>query len=304
RHLEEAVSIEKGLQNPSGGMEEVLVHWGDAQATMMQIIMEGISVGRGGDGPSPGLLQEALALCSNACGKYGEVLVLETSSGGSDTDTLRLQAGTIVDFLDWALPETPRPPSFNGEGLGFPPEALLERGEQSVGVLLGLDAANLGGLLAKGDLCRLRARVAMLSGTGTQQEGFWRDESARWFARAVAGSPQDAEALTAAGEGSLEYGRRSMAVYKDMLAVAQAQGGYAPLASPGLDAEAVRVSAVTRLQEAANTLSLAASIDASDTDAPYNAACAFALLGDEASCFRAMTEYCRRLTMPATGGGG
>ena len=38
--------------------------------------------------------------------------------------------------------------------LGFAPEALLERGEQSVGVLLGLDADNLGGLLAKGDLCR------------------------------------------------------------------------------------------------------------------------------------------------------
>ena len=36
---------------------------------MMQIIMEGVSVGRGGDGPSPGLLQEALALCSNAYGK-------------------------------------------------------------------------------------------------------------------------------------------------------------------------------------------------------------------------------------------
>lgn len=56
-------------------------------------------------------------------------------------------------------------------------------------------------------LSRLRARVAMLSGAGTQQEGFWRDESARWFAKAVAGSPHDAEALTAAGEGSLEYGR-------------------------------------------------------------------------------------------------
>lgn len=37
-----------------------------------------------------------------------------------------------------------------------------------------------------------------------------------------------------------------MAVYKDMLAAAQ--GGYASSASPGLDAEAVRVSAVTRLQ--------------------------------------------------------
>lgn len=40
--------------------------------------------------------------------------MLETSSGGSDTDTLRLQAGTIVDFLDWALPETARPAPFNG----------------------------------------------------------------------------------------------------------------------------------------------------------------------------------------------
>lgn len=46
--------------------------------------------------------------------QYGEALVLETSTGGSDTDTLRLQAGTIVDFLDWALPETPRPTPFNG----------------------------------------------------------------------------------------------------------------------------------------------------------------------------------------------
>lgn len=300
RHLEESVSIEKGLQNPTGGMEEALVHWGDAQATMMQIVMEGASVERGGDGPSTGLLQEALALCSNACSKYAEALVLETSTGGSDTDTLRLQAGTIVDFLDWGLPETPRAAPFSE--VGFAPEALLERGEQSVGVLLGLDADNLGGLLAKGDLCRLRARVAMLSGAGTQQEGFWRDESARWFARAVGSSPHDAEALTAAGEGSLEYGRRSMAIYKDMLAAAQ--GGYASPASQGLDPEAVRVSAVTRLQEAANTLSLAASVDVSDTSAPYNAACAFALFGDESSCFRAMTEYCRRLTTAATGGGG
>ena len=40
--------------------------------------------------------------------------MLETSTGGSDTDTLRLQAGTIVDFLDWALPETPRAAPFNG----------------------------------------------------------------------------------------------------------------------------------------------------------------------------------------------
>lgn len=56
-------------------------------------------------------------------------------------------------------------------------------------------------------LPRLRARAVMLSGAGTQQEGYWRDESARWFATAVAGSPRDAVALTAAGEGSLEYGR-------------------------------------------------------------------------------------------------
>lgn len=37
-----------------------------------------------------------------------------------------------------------------------------------------------------------------------------------------------------------------MAIYKDMLAAAQ--GGYASPASQGLDPEAVRVSAVTRLQ--------------------------------------------------------
>ena len=53
-------------------------------------------------------------------------------------------------------------------------------------------------------------------------------------------------------------------------------------------------------QEAANTLSVAASVDTSDTNAPYNAACGFALCGDEASCFRALTEYCRRLVVAAT----
>lgn len=53
---------------------------------------------------------------------------------------------------------------------------------------------------------------------------------------------------TPVGETVLSYvgPRRSMAVYKGMLAAAQ--GGYAPSASPGLDAEAMRVSAVTRLQ--------------------------------------------------------
>lgn len=47
----------------------------------------------------------------------------------------------------------------------------------------------------------------MLSGAGMQEEGGRREESVAWFARAVAGFPQDAEALTAAGEGLLEYGR-------------------------------------------------------------------------------------------------
>ena len=48
--------------------------------------------------------------------------MLETSSGGSDTDTLRLQAGAIIDFLDWALPETPRSAPFNGT---FPDSCFL-----------------------------------------------------------------------------------------------------------------------------------------------------------------------------------
>lgn len=39
--------------------------------------------------------------------KYSEALELDTSSGGSDADTLRLKAGVIVDFLDWALPQRP-----------------------------------------------------------------------------------------------------------------------------------------------------------------------------------------------------
>ena len=59
------------------------------------------------------------------------------------------------------------------------------------------------------EMSRLRARAWMLStsGAGVQEEGAHREESTAWFARAVQGFPQDSEALTAAGEGLLEYGR-------------------------------------------------------------------------------------------------
>lgn len=58
-------------------------------------------------------------------------------------------------------------------------------------------------------MSRLRARAWMLStsGAGVQEEGAHREESTAWFARAVQEFPQDSEALTAAGEGLLEYGR-------------------------------------------------------------------------------------------------
>ncbi|CAM9368299.1 unnamed protein product, partial [Hapterophycus canaliculatus] len=114
RHLEAAVSITQRLQNQrqSGDMEDILVHWGDTLASMMQIGMdvdsaEARSTGRY-PSPSPGSVQEAFALCSDACSKYSRALSLETSGGGSDTDILRLKAGTVVNFLDWALPEAPQ----------------------------------------------------------------------------------------------------------------------------------------------------------------------------------------------------
>lgn len=44
--------------------------------------------------------------------QYSEALDLDTSSGGSDTDVLRLKAGTVVNFLDWALPEAPQQTPF------------------------------------------------------------------------------------------------------------------------------------------------------------------------------------------------
>lgn len=53
-------------------------------------------------------------------------------------------------------------------------------------------------------------------------------------------------------------------------------------------------------QDAGNLLSSACAIDTSDTDLPYNAACAFALSGDHTSCFRALSEFCRRLTLTLT----
>lgn len=57
----------------------------------------------------PLLYQQAPALATLPnCTQYSEALASETSSGGSDTDILRLKAGTLVNFLDWALPEGPR----------------------------------------------------------------------------------------------------------------------------------------------------------------------------------------------------
>eukprot|EP00903_Cladosiphon_okamuranus_P018908 g17390.t2 len=301
RHLETAVSITERLQNQSGDIEEILVHLGDVFASMMQMVMDGASAGRSSSGhaPPPDVVREALALCSNACGKYSEALSTATSSGGSDTDILRLKAGTVVNFLDWALPEAPlpqQPPS----GIGFSPDELLATGEQAVQVLLGLDSNNVGGLLARGDLSRLRSRTWMLStsGAGTQEEGSHREESMAWFARAVQSFPQDSEALTAAGEGLLEYGRRSMTMYKEAVMSAQGAYGSAALSAPHL--EGMRMSAVSRLQEAGSLLSRASSIDTSDTDSPYNAACAFSICGDAASCFQALTEFCRRLTATIT----
>lgn len=41
----------------------------------------------------------------------------------------------------------------------------------------------------------------------------------------------------------------------------------------------------------------------SDTDSPYNAACAFSLSGDHISCLHALTEYCRRLKVSAASSG-
>lgn len=41
-----------------------------------------------------------------------------------------------------------------GADVNFAPGAVIATGEQAVGVLLGLDGENVGGLLAKGDLCR------------------------------------------------------------------------------------------------------------------------------------------------------
>ena len=38
--------------------------------------------------------------------------------------------------------------------LGFQAEALLTIGEEAAGTLLGLEQDNVGGFLAKGDLCR------------------------------------------------------------------------------------------------------------------------------------------------------
>ncbi|CAM9708136.1 unnamed protein product [Pylaiella littoralis] len=297
RHLEASVSIIKNLQNQSGGTEEVLIHWGDAFASMMQMVMDEGSAGRSTSDhlPPSDTVQEALELCSNACSKYSEALALDTSSGGSDTDVLRLKAGSLMNFLDWALPEIPKQPP---NGVGFSPEVLLVTGEQTVGMLLGLDDNNVGGLLAKGDLCRLRARVSMLTGAGMQEEGARREESVAWFERAVGGYPQDAEALTTAGEGLLEHGRRTMAVYREV--AWPAQGGYGSTVAPAPHVERLRMSAVTWLQDAGNLLSSACAIDTSDTDLPYNAACAFALSGDHTSCFRALSEFCRRLTLTLT----
>ncbi|CAM9186080.1 unnamed protein product [Ectocarpus sp. 13 AM-2016] len=311
RHFEASVSITKRLQNQRGEAEEVLIHWGDALSSMMQIVMDDGATAERSSGehspppPPSSLVQEALGLCSNACSKYSEALASETSSGGSDTDILRLKAGTVVNFLDWALPEAL--PQQAPIDVGFPAEEILAAGEEAVQALLALDDSNMDGMLAKADLCRLRARTSMLSGAGVQEEGGRREESVAWFARAVAGFPRDAGVLAAAGEGLLEYGRRSMALYQEVATSSVGQSPYGSGSAPGpaaLHAEGMRMSAIARLQEAGRLLSEACSSDVSDANSPYNAACAFALAGDSGSCFRALSEYCRRLTLAAGGSSG
>ncbi|CAM9771572.1 unnamed protein product [Ectocarpus sp. 12 AP-2014] len=313
RHFEASVSITKRLQNQRGEAEEVLIHWGDALSSMMQILMDdGATAERSsGEHPPPSsLVQEALGLCSNACSKYSEALASETSSGGTDTDILRLKAGTVVNFLDWALPEAlPQQAPIGGSAqyVGFPAEEILAAGDEAVQALLALDESNMDGMLAKADLCRLRARTSMLSGTSVQEEGARREESVAWFARAVAGFPQDAGVLAAAGEGLLEYGRRSMALYQEVATSSVGQSPYGSGSVPGPAAphvEGMRMSAIARLQEAGRLLSEACSFDVSDANSPYNAACAYALAGDHGSCFRALSEYCRRLTLAAGGSSG
>ncbi|CAM9801483.1 unnamed protein product [Ectocarpus sp. 6 AP-2014] len=314
RHFEASVSITKRLQNQRGEAEEVLIHWGDALSSMMQIVMDdGATAERNASEhplqpPPSSLVQEVLGLCSNACSKYSEALASETSSGGSDTDILRLKAGTVVNFLDWALPEAlPLQAPIGGSDVGFPAEEILAAGEEAVQALLALDDSNMDGMLAKADLCRLRARTSMLSGASVEEEGARREESVAWFARAATGFPQDAGVLTAAGEGLLEYGRRSMALYQEVAVSSVGQSPYGYGSAPGPAAshvEGMRMSAIARLQEAGRLLSEACSFDVSDANSPYNAACAFALAGDPGSCFRALSEYCRRLTLAANGSSG
>ncbi|CAM9661957.1 unnamed protein product [Ascophyllum nodosum] len=296
RHLDSSISIEQRLQNPSGHVDEALVHFGDTLASMMDVVM-GTHTTRGDAQALPpvALMREASTLCSSACAKYSEALAVETSSGGSDVDTLRLKAGAVIEFLDWALPEAPSPePVGEFVQLGFQAEALLTIGEEAAGTLLGLEQDNVGGFLAKGDLCRLRARVTMLSGARLEEEGRWREESVQWFARAVAVAPQNADALSTAGEGSLEYGKRSLRLYEIFGGAGQAGEVLAVSSSP-LHGEGTRTSGIARLQDAGNLLSRAASAETSDPDVAYNAACAFALSGDHNSCSQAFREFCRRL---------
>lgn len=56
-------------------------------------------------------------------------------------------------------------------------------------------------------------------------------------------------------------------------------------------------------QEAGDLLSRAASVEPSDTASVYNAACAFALCGDENLCSQASAEYCRRRTVAIAAAG-
>lgn len=62
-----------------------------------------------------------------------------------------------------------------------------------------------------------------------------------------------------------------------------------------------RVRSMLRFpQEAGTILSRASSsADASETDSIYNAACAFALCGNEPACKNALTEYFRRIILNA-----
>ncbi|CAM9530927.1 unnamed protein product [Discosporangium mesarthrocarpum] len=283
--FETAVRIQRQLESSVADTGEVLEQWGDAETSIMQVLIDSAQ-GKGGQKrwtcPDPAVVQGVWKRCWNACTRYEEALSCPMSLG-SDKDTYLSLSRTITEFLDWFLPPSIPPedqPFVCAHGIDV--GSLLQKGTAGAQVVVGLDPQSGDGMIALAELQGLEARALMLQKEGLAEMAKT-VEAISTAKQAVNLSRDDAEVWATAGEIMLERGRqillRSQAA--EMSVVLKHWGE-------------ARVAATNILQEAHAYFGQAAILDPSEPSLPYNMACTMAITNNPEGCTDALREFGRR----------